>query len=306
MRSFGRAYRLVLGTSEITGLDIEFDVKKTLKKEPNTAAVRVYNLSESTRRAIQGKDLPVELRAGYMGDAPLGASTESALSDIGLGASTTLPLLYLGKLRYATSQQDDSMAWITSVSSGDGDRAVTKARTKKAYRAGTPWASIVKDLAADMGLDSSNAIAVMSSPALATKTLPGSLQLQGASAADLSRVLDALDFDWSVQDGALQLLRYGQAVTTNVVELSADSGLIGSPEIALRADPRAGKGPKAALAQPQHFIRARSLLNGALVPGCKVSIRAAMTKGFYRVEAASHIGSTHDVTWYTDLEATEL
>lgn len=306
MRSWDRAYRLVLGTSEITGLNIEFDVKKNLKKEPNRASLRVYNLSESTRRAIQGKDLPVELRAGYTGDMPLGASTEAALADIGLGVGSALPLLYAGTLRYAASAQDESMAWITSIASGDGDRAVTKARTKKAYRAGTPWTTIIKDLADDMGLDSGNALELMKAPELALKRLAGTLATRGASATELSRVLGAIGYDWSVQDGALQMLKRGQATTTKVVELSADSGLIGSPEIALRADPRAGKGPKAALAQPQHFIRARSLLNGVLVPGCKVSIQAAMIKGFYRVEAVTHWGSTHEQTWYTDMEATEL
>lgn len=312
MRSFWRSYRLEIGDKKITDLDIEFEVRKTLKKEPNTASVRVYNLSESTRRAMQGQDLPVTLNAGYVLEYPISEDMEAVLSSIGIGAeSSTVPMLYSGTLRYAASSQDEAMNWVTSVASGDGDRGLSKARTSRTYRAGTPWLVILQDLAGDLGVGAGNLLSLSSSAELALKRLGKGRAVHGATEAQLSRMLDASGYDWSIQDGALQVLAHGATISTMAVDLSAKTGLIGSPEMALRTDTRGGgKDPKKAIKQPEHFIRARSLLNAALQPGQKVKIDAAMISGYYRVESVQHFGtfsaSGGTTPWFSDIEATEI
>lgn len=307
MRSFDRKYRLDIGDVEITGLDVEFDIKKTLKKEPNTAAIRIFNLAEKTRRAFEGRDLPVAIHAGYASDSPLGASTESALTDIGLGPGSTLPLLFSGTLRYAHSTQTPEQDWLTSISSGDGDRGVTKARTKRSYRAGTPWIEIIEDLCDDLGIGTGNILELNSSIDLATKKLGKKKIVHGSAADELSKILDSSGYDWSIQDGDLQMLSFGSPTSDEAVILDKDSGLIGSPEIALRTDARkSGKVPKVELKQPNHFIKARSLLNANLTPGRLVKISAVMITGYYRVESVMHFGQIAESMWYSDIEATEL
>jgi len=311
MRSFDRRYRLNIGDKEITGLDMEFEVRKTLKKEPNSASVRIYNLSEATRRAMHGQDLPVTLHAGYALESPWGGDTEAALADIGIGETSSIPLLFSGTLRYASSSQDEGLNWITSISSGDGDRGVSKARTSRTYRAGTPWVTIIQDLAGDIGVGAGNILSLSTTPEIALKKLGKGLTIAGSAADELSRLLDATGYDWSIQDGELQILNYGSTTSTMSVELNSETGLIGSPEMSLRTDTRgSGKSPKKAIEQPEHFIRARSLLNSNLQPGHKVKITAAMITGFYRIETVQHFGTYSSQgggePWFSDIEASEL
>jgi len=148
-------------------------------------------------------------------------------------------------LRYAASSQTEQLDWVTSISSGDGDRGLSRARTSRTYRAGTSWLTILRDLADDMGIGAGNVLSLATIPEIALKRLGKGIVTSGSAADELSRLLDATGYDWSIQDGDLQVLAYGSTTSTMAVDLNSNTGLIGSPEIALRTDPRgAGKNLK--------------------------------------------------------------
>jgi hypothetical protein len=76
---FNRTVRLNVfaGNTQITlakpgaqSFDIEFDIWASLDKEPNTAKIIIYNLSETTRNVLSGGHQGVEFFAGYGEDEP--------------------------------------------------------------------------------------------------------------------------------------------------------------------------------------------------------------------------------------------
>ena len=57
------------GGSERATLDCAFEVEKSTAREPNTASVKIWNLSPSHRRALeQTSTLALRIDAGYVGN----------------------------------------------------------------------------------------------------------------------------------------------------------------------------------------------------------------------------------------------
>ena len=70
---FQRTYKLLIGKKgqDKNAIVIEppfrlsFDIEKTVESKPNENTIKVYNLSENTRKAIEKPDLRCVLYAGY-------------------------------------------------------------------------------------------------------------------------------------------------------------------------------------------------------------------------------------------------
>ena len=70
---FQRTYKLMIGKKrqDKNAIVIEppfrlsFDIEKTVESKPNENTIKVYNLSETTRKAIEKPDLRCVLYAGY-------------------------------------------------------------------------------------------------------------------------------------------------------------------------------------------------------------------------------------------------
>ena len=72
---FGRRARIVIHRLVLEDLDIAFDVEKSLKRDPNTAEIRITNLNADHRRQLQEQAVvPLRLEAGYA-KAQLSTST---------------------------------------------------------------------------------------------------------------------------------------------------------------------------------------------------------------------------------------
>jgi hypothetical protein len=81
---YQREYSIQFDTTKITGLRVGFHVKKSLSKEPNTAEVKIYNLSENTRHKLQSKGTPFVLSGGYVGSSGVLFSGNSRTIDAAL------------------------------------------------------------------------------------------------------------------------------------------------------------------------------------------------------------------------------
>ena len=65
---FKRQFELIIGETNISGLDVAFHIEKSLSPEPNMAELQIWNLSPKNRRYLQAqKAIPVTLQAGYQG-----------------------------------------------------------------------------------------------------------------------------------------------------------------------------------------------------------------------------------------------
>ncbi len=109
--------------------------------------------------------------------------------------------------------------------------------------------------------------------------------LYGQARTRFDELLRAMDLEWDVQNESIQVVKLSKSLADEVVTLSPSTGLIGSPEIA-------DKGR----------VRAVSLLQPKLVPFRKVTLDTLGVKGDYRVEKVTHVGDTHNNTWYSELE----
>jgi hypothetical protein len=265
---YHRVAVVTVGTTRVSGLRTSFSVKRTLRQEPNTARLSIWNLARETRKALQQDSVPVLLEAGYRDNTSQ---------------------LFSGDLRNVTSVRDGP-DWLTSFESGDGENAFRSARLSKALKSAT-FEGLLKEAAQSMGVGVGNALELAKQGKFekAIKALTSGVTLSGFSRRVMDRLTRSAGLEWSIQDGQLQLLERGKALAGTAVLLTPNTGLIGSPEI--------GEGG---------VVAAKSLLQPDIFPGRKVEIRAAQVNGFYRVETITYDGDTHGTNWYVDMEASPL
>jgi hypothetical protein len=117
----------------------------------------------------------------------------------------------------------------------------------------------------------------------------------GRASTELERLLSARGLEWSIQDGRLQVLPK-RGTTAQVVSLSPDTGLVGSPEY--------GTPDKKGAAS---VLKVKALLQPQIKPGGKIRIDSANIHGvFFRVEEVEHRGDTAGGDWYSDAGATAV
>lgn len=275
---------------EITDLRFEFKCKKTLGKEPNTCTVTITNLSEQSRAALQGKALRVTLAAGYEG---------------------TLGTLFVGDARHVDSVPDEA-DWTTKIQLGDGERGYRHGRVNESFRAGVSATHVLQKIANGMGLDSASVTGVTGLQGI---TFAGGYAAQGRAAKELDRLLKGYGFEWSIQDGKLQVLSPEAPTAESVLELTFETGLIGSPTL---NTPQPGSGaPITGTVDPftgritssrgKPTLKARSLLQPEIRPGRRIQLDSVTgIKGTFRVTEVEHSGDTAGDEWYSDFEATPI
>lgn len=272
---------------EIRDLRFQFSVKKSLVKEPNTAEVTISNLSAQHRAALQDRGLRVTLSAGY-------ESTES--------------VVFVGDVRDTESTQEGS-TWLTKIQLGDGERGYRWGRTSESFRKGVRITEVLQKVADQMELDST---AVRNVEALQGRQFVAGYVAHGRASRELDRILKGFGLEWSIQDGQLQVLSPEAVTPETVIELSASSGLVGSPTLntpsgeAVHVDPFTGKVQKST-SKGRPILKAKSLLQPEIRPGRRVSVDSITgIKGVFRCTRVEHSGDTHSGEWYTQIEATTV
>ena len=263
MKLFQRAWSVVIGDLEVSELAIAFDVKKSTKKEPNTAELSIYNLSDENRKKLtEAKKYPLRIEAGYVGN---------------------LSQIYLGEVRsgFTTVEGPD---YVTRLSSGDGEKA-HKVRLLIPIGPKTPADVALRAIARTLGVNAGNSDAMAATLAKRGKVLyPRGTVLSGNAAQNLTDFCRSAGLEWSIQDGALQILDIGAPLNERPIILSPDSGLIGSPSS--DAD---GK------------ISAKCFMIPGLRPGIRVQMDSLQVKGIYRITQAQYQGDTQGAEWSISL-----
>lgn len=267
MDLFSRKSRVVIGDIEITGLDVRFSVRKTLRPEPNKAEISVWNLNETHRAAIeQKKTAPVLIEAGY---------------------KDSVSVLFLGDLRSAVSQIDGPDI-VTTLTSGDGEKAIRTARVSVSVKKGTTTDQVITLCAKALGVGEGNlskAVAALKGAGLGTLFSAGTV-LHGSAARELTGICKAAGLTWSVQNGALQILPLAKTLEGKAILLGPSTGMVGSPTV-----------------DNKGVLKVRALLIPDVFPGRKLVLDAARLKGQYRVETTTHTGDTAGEDWFVDIEA---
>jgi baseplate hub protein gp41 len=268
---FRRRYVLTVDTLRITDLDVSFRVKRTLKREPNTCDVALYNLRADHRRQLAEKPaVRVVLEAGYEGS--------------GLSA------IFRGDLRSAHTQREGPDL-VTRVSSGDGERRARGTRVSRTFGPGTPLRAVLMQAAEDLGLGLGNLAQAAAAARLegGGNTYAQGTTLHGPAYRELCRLLESCGLECSVQNGALQVLERGRALGASAVVLSPETGLVESPSEA-----------------SDGVVTAKALMVPDLVPGRVVEFRAREVEGFYRVSTGNYQGDTTGGEWGVTVECAPM
>jgi len=196
-----------VGETEITGLDIAFEIEKDLNPEPNSCHVEIYNLSANNRATLSKYDrVPVLLKAGY---------------------KDHVGVIFQGDM-LSCSHIKEGPNWKTVLASGDGVNAIQNARISKSYTKGTPLKTVIEDLAQHLRLPSGNLLRGVQD---LNEKLTRGFTVSGSPMKELCKLLESQELAVSVQDQSLQIIKKGGAIQKTAISLSPESGLLSTPEV---------------------------------------------------------------------------
>lgn len=253
---------------------IAFRVTKTDKASANELEVEVYNLAASTRSKLESTDNVVTVAAGYSRDV---------VRVVGIGDVS----------KYETEYQAPDM--ITRLSAGDGLRALRDTRVTLAYESGVSAQRIINDIADKLTLGVRPT----------TADLSGSYRQGFAFGGPAKEALDSVTrrfgLDWSIQNMELQIVAAREATNREVVVISPDTGLIGSPQ---KLD---DLGENLSEAKEPSGYALQTLLNPRIEPGNRVIVESReIDRREFRVKAVEHTGDTRGDEWASRMEVVEL
>lgn len=263
----GRVCIATIGTLQVRNLAMSFKVKKDLKSKPNTCELKIRNLAEAHQAQIEeNPNVAVQLEAGY----------ESGTS-----------VIFIGDLRTAPTETDGTDD-VTTVSSGDGEKKHKTARVTKSHAKGATSAVVIKSLVDAIGVspgNSASAISAITSSGVGELFTLGTA-LCGSAAREMTRILRAVGYTWSIQNGALQLLTTKQTVAGSAIKVDQTTGLIGSPSV-----------------DSDGVLSCKIQIVPDVFPGRLMVLQSKGISGQYRIEETEHTGDNYGSDWQIAVKA---
>jgi hypothetical protein len=292
MARFNRVYSLQVGTKgspqavTISGLRVTFNIEKTITPYPNRSNIKVYNLTPEHREEFEKTDTLIALSAGYLEESgPV--------------------LLFSGNVTYAFSEYATEQGdVVTTFELGDGHVALRDSMCSLSCPAGASAAKLVNTIATQMGLS------LYMDKTIVDKVWSSGFSFYGSGRAALEKVAAAAGWQWSIQNGALQIVPRGQTTKRQIITLDATSGLLGYPKRERKLPPQAhqradGSAPsiRHVTLSPRRRIdgwRVKSFLLPELNPGDPINLQSRTIKGEFRVERLQHFGDSDGGDWVTE------
>ena len=267
MKLFRRAWRVQVGTLDVSNLACKFKVSRSLYGYAGTCDLEVKNLSEQHRNEI------------------LRAPRRSTYVEIMAGYAEGMALIFRGDKRKTVPVREGT-TWTIKITAGDGEHALRNARVGRSFASGSTLQQVVQHIADAMGVGVGNAATALRGATLGglDAVFPEGTILHGLAAEELTRLTSSAGLTWSIQDGVLQVLPRGGALAREAILLAAGSGLIGSPEVVNR-----------------RTVNVKALLIPGLVPGQQVVLDSDVAHGAWRISSAEYAGDTHGPEWTASL-----
>jgi len=271
----GAALGLIQTAISVEKHRVHFVVEKSLKPEPNSCSLEIYNLAPDQRAQIESlkpktgstRGIPVQIEAGYQ--------------------DTGTSQIFLGDLRTVSSRRDGA-DWITTIESGDGEKAHANARIAVSFGPSTTADTALRAIVKALGVDQGNVPLVLAKLRLGGvgQLFPKRAVLTESAAVHMTNFCKSAGLEWSIQDGAVQIVDRNKALSLFAVLLSSSSGLIESPSI-----------------DPDGVLSCKMLIQPDVKPGSLLVLDSKTIHGNYRIESARWDGDTHDTPWYIEVEA---
>lgn len=291
MRFWKQAYRInfpKLNKSFENNLKINFQIEKDTTKESNKAKLEIYNLSESSRKAIEVADNEVEIYAGYEDGAVL---------------------CFRGTVTYGYTK-DSGTECITSLDLADGTVALRDSYCSLSYAPNTSAKTIIQRCATEMGVP-----VVYGDDVGELENYKNGFSFIGQAPECLTEVCNALGLSWSIQNNILNIILAGGTATNRGLVFSAESGLVGLPERIVQAEYKSNKTTpkrkakqKAKKEEPRKKAgwRIETLLVPSVNPGDMVKVESRIITGWFRVEKVRHSGDYNGQNWNSEMDLIEV
>lgn len=272
-RLFGRKVSLQIDTivwEGVTspGMRIAAKIVRSLRTTANSAQVTVYNMSPEHRNALTKVAAPsVAISAGY---------------------PDQITRLFVGQAVHVKHEKlvEDGDITTTVMTTDDGLNQQLK-RVKKSFPKGVRAGDVLEAIVKALGIKAGNlaqAKARLNAGKGASLYAEGAC-LSGNAANELTALCRSCGFEWSIQDGALQILDAGKALDSAAIVLDS-SLLIGTPSIS-------NKG----------IVEFMTFLQKDFTPGRQVQIAHPFVSGVFRIEKCEYSADSHTEDWTVRGEA---
>lgn len=270
----------------ISDLRFTFDIKKNLETTNNGAVIEIYNLGEDTRNKFKEIYDIIIVEAGY-----LDGEKEK--------------LLFKGDIR-ETKIRRSGAEIITIIEAGDGIKAINEIKFNKSYSAGFSAYDILEDILNTFGLPKKLTSAIKLQIKEKGKKFANAFSAVGSAKKVLDKITKQLDYEWSVQNGAIKILEKEGVDDSPVIVLSSATGLIDFPvrihslKSRKETDKKKVKDAKEKDIQRKGWD-VKSLLMADIEPGGRLFIKSVESDidSAFRVEEVNHKGDTHGLGWNT-------
>jgi hypothetical protein len=280
-----------------------FTVVRDSVQTPNTARIKVYNLSQSTIARIQKEFTRIFLQVGYQG-GQLSTIFNGYVIRMTRGSSVSQPISQAAFLSGRENQTDTFLEFIGT----DGDKPYNFATMSVALAAGSTVNQQLQTIAQALAPFNMN-MGYTNLGGKGNVTLPRGIVLHGMVRDVLDDFCRHTDTTWSIQDGKVEIVAKNQgSIPGAVVVVSPKTGLIGLPRETLQGvefttlmNPylRVGRAVQiqAQIQQTQPGIP----ISGQL--GLDPIVNPLNPNGFYRIFYFQHVGDTRGNPWYTNCVA---
>lgn len=255
------------GTS-YDSLRVTFDIDKTSYGTPGKSKIEIYNLTAEQRKNITVSNAAT----GQTGD----------IIQLKAGYRDLVGTVFSGNLARAKSERKGSGSIVTILECGDSEYQMTYANMQQSYPPGVTLVQIIKDCAQKLGVGIGTIIGVP------TKVYNSGVALSGSIKTILNVVLYSTGLEWSIQNGALNILPINAHLGDEGVLLSGETGLIN------------------VTSQGEEFVQFSALLNPRLLPGSYVVLESQNVKGSFKIRRSKFTGDSHGAPWQVECEAVPI
>jgi hypothetical protein len=277
-----RSATLIASTStgdgiDLTALRVKFAIRKSEVQTPNSAEIRVYNLSDTTKAQFKNAYARIVLQAGYVGNAGV---------------------IFDGTIKQVNAGQDGADTHL-DIYAGDGDVPYNTALINTTIGAGATYKSQIDDICRASGLPQGYVSDLQDRP------LPRGKVYYGLARDALRQVSASASGVWSIQDGRVQIVKSEEVLPNSAVVLNARTGLIGQAE-------QTNEGVKIqCLLNPQLRVGGVIQIDNSSIDLAKLIQAKDATKvdkpaqlaadGLYKILMLDYIGDTRGQDWYAKL-----
>ncbi|KVP19369.1 hypothetical protein WJ85_07725 [Burkholderia ubonensis] len=288
VQQFGRKVSLIIGFDSGEALDVSelrivYRVQRGDLQTPNSARIRVYNVSAATARRAQKEFTRVVLQAGYEGN---------------------FGIIFDGSIKQVRRGRESQTTTFLDITAADGDSAYNFAVVNTTLAAGSTSADHV---AAACSAMSPYGVTQGYLPELPSNPLPRGKVMFGMARDFMRWTARTTQTVWSIQDGKVVLVPETAYIPGEIPVITSETGMIGLPqqtangiEVKMLQNPSIKIGRLIWLDNASVQQYEYSLNVGQQAQNERIEMQAKLQDdGFYYVMLAEHSGDTRANEYYT-------